>query len=141
MKLRVYNFISHGQSHNKAIRHEHEGEKCGEQREKMISKKKENSARDAFFRFEESFSLKISIHNLFHRFSQLRKVEQIGSHEKERERFFSQVLINNRRFRKMTDVEVMQSVDIKKSKKTKKSKKEVNIEEMESEIVGKNDPE
>lgn len=36
----------------------------------------------------------------------------------------------------MTDVEVVQSVDIKKSKKSKKSKKEVNIEEVESEIVG-----
>lgn len=35
----------------------------------------------------------------------------------------------------MTDVEVVQSVDIKKSKKSKKSKKEVNIEEVESEIV------
>lgn len=34
----------------------------------------------------------------------------------------------------MTDVEVMQSIDIKKTKKTKKSKKEVNIEEIESEI-------
>lgn len=35
---------------------------------------------------------------------------------------------------KMTDVEVMHSVDIKKTKKTKKTKKEVNIEEIESEI-------
>lgn len=35
----------------------------------------------------------------------------------------------------MTDVEVMHSVDIKKSKKSKKSKKEVNIEEIESEIA------
>ena len=34
----------------------------------------------------------------------------------------------------MTDVEVMQSIDIKKTKKTKKTKKEVNIEEIESEI-------
>ena len=34
----------------------------------------------------------------------------------------------------MTDVEVMHSVDIKKTKKSKKSKKEVNIEEIESEI-------
>lgn len=32
----------------------------------------------------------------------------------------------------MTDVEVMQSIDIKKSKKSKKSKKEVNIEEVEN---------
>lgn len=35
----------------------------------------------------------------------------------------------------MTDVEVVQSVDIKKTKKSKKSKKEVNIEEVESEII------
>lgn len=41
----------------------------------------------------------------------------------------------------MTDVEVMQSIDIKKSKKTKKSKKEVNIEEVESEIGQKNEQE
>lgn len=41
----------------------------------------------------------------------------------------------------MTDVEMVQSVDIKKTKKSKKSKKEVNIEEVESEIVGKNDQE
>lgn len=42
----------------------------------------------------------------------------------------------------MTDVEVVQSIDIKKSKKSKKSKKEVNIEEIESEILtGKNDQE
>ena len=34
----------------------------------------------------------------------------------------------------MTDVQVAQSVDLKKSKKTKKTKKEVNIEEIESEI-------
>lgn len=34
----------------------------------------------------------------------------------------------------MTDVEVMHSIDIKKSKKTKKSKKDSNIEEIESEI-------
>lgn len=34
----------------------------------------------------------------------------------------------------MTDVEIVQSVDIKKMKKTKKSKKEVNIEEVESQI-------
>ncbi|KAG5677504.1 hypothetical protein PVAND_007260 [Polypedilum vanderplanki] len=39
----------------------------------------------------------------------------------------------------MADVDVMQSVDIKKSKKNKKSKKEVNIEEVESELAGKND--
>lgn len=32
----------------------------------------------------------------------------------------------------MTDVEVVQSVDIKKSKKTKKTKKEINIEEVEN---------
>lgn len=36
----------------------------------------------------------------------------------------------------MTDVEIVQSVDIKKTKKSKKSKKEVNIEEIESEIQG-----
>lgn len=42
----------------------------------------------------------------------------------------------------MTDVEVLQSVDIKKTKKSKKSKKEINIEEVESEIVsGRNDQE
>lgn len=35
----------------------------------------------------------------------------------------------------MTDVEVIQSVEIKKTKKSKKSKKEVNIEEVESEII------
>jgi hypothetical protein len=34
----------------------------------------------------------------------------------------------------MTDVEVVQSVDLKKTKKSKKTKKEVNIEEIESEI-------
>lgn len=34
----------------------------------------------------------------------------------------------------MTDVEVMQTIDIKKSKKSKKSKKGVNIEEIDSEI-------
>lgn len=33
----------------------------------------------------------------------------------------------------MTDVEVMHSVDIKKSKKTKKTKKEVNVEENDQE--------
>lgn len=38
----------------------------------------------------------------------------------------------------MTDVEVIQSVDIKKTKKSKKSKKEVNIEEVESEIIAQN---
>lgn len=38
----------------------------------------------------------------------------------------------------MTDVEVIQSVDIKKTKKSKKSKKEINIEEVESEIVAEN---
>lgn len=32
----------------------------------------------------------------------------------------------------MTDVEVIHSIDIKKSKKSKKSKKEVNIEEIEN---------
>lgn len=32
----------------------------------------------------------------------------------------------------MTDVEIVQSVDIKKSKKTKKTKKEINIEEVEN---------
>ena len=34
----------------------------------------------------------------------------------------------------MTDVEVVQSIDLKKTKKSKKTKKEVNIEEIESEI-------
>jgi hypothetical protein len=32
----------------------------------------------------------------------------------------------------MTDVEIVHSVDIKKSKKTKKTKKEINIEEVEN---------
>lgn len=41
----------------------------------------------------------------------------------------------------MTDVEVVHSVDIKKSKKSKKSKKEINIEEVESEIVTSHDQE
>lgn len=42
----------------------------------------------------------------------------------------------------MTDVEIVQSIEIKKTKKTKKSKKEVNIEEVESEIIGeRNDQE
>ena len=39
----------------------------------------------------------------------------------------------------MTDVEVHQSIDLKKTKKSKKSKKEVNIEEIESEIQVQND--
>jgi hypothetical protein len=39
----------------------------------------------------------------------------------------------------MTDVEVVQSIDLKKTKKSKKSKKEVNIEEIESEIQVQND--
>lgn len=33
----------------------------------------------------------------------------------------------------MTDVEVIQSIDIKKSKKSKKSKKEISIEENDQE--------
>ena len=39
----------------------------------------------------------------------------------------------------MTDVEVVQSIDLKKTKKSKKTKKEVNIEEIESEIQAQND--
>lgn len=39
----------------------------------------------------------------------------------------------------MTDIEVMQSIEIKKSKKSRKSKKGVNIEEIDSEF--KNDQE
>lgn len=116
--------VSFGQWKHKTIR---------EKSSALAAKKKEKKESRVIFP-PESFSLNFHSQNHFNSVNYGNLNILVRSEKTIKYLLYSLYARNRNKSIKMTDVEVMHSIDIKKTKKTKKTKKEVNIEEIESEI-------